>query len=80
MRALGARTDVETTCYLAGGATAVLVGWRDATIDVDVVFAPENDQRLRDTFTEIEPDRYRFPAINPAAFRAAVESATRDPP
>jgi hypothetical protein len=47
MRALGTRTDAETTCYLTGGATAVLAGWRDATIDVDVLFAPENDQLLR---------------------------------
>ena len=47
MRALGSRTDAETTCYLAGGATAVLVGWRDATIDVDVLFAPESDPLLR---------------------------------
>ena len=160
MRALGSRTDVETTCYLAGGATAVIVGWRESTIDVDVLFSPENDQllraipdlkerlevnvelafpghfvpmpggwedrsafvervgtvtfrnvdfyaqalaklerghdrdladveamialelvdpeRLREFFTEIEPDLYRFPAIDPRAFRAAVEEATSD--
>ena len=160
MRALGSRTDVETTCYLAGGASAVIVGWRDATVDIDVLFAPENDQllraipdlkerlevnvelafpghfvpmpggwedrsafvervgtvtfrnvdfyaqalaklerghdrdladveamiaielvdpeRLREFFTEIEPDLYRFPAIDPRAFRAAVEEATSD--
>ena len=157
MRALGERTEVETTCYLTGGATAVLVGWRDATIDIDVLFAPENDQllraipelkerlelnveiafpghfvplpagwedrsafveqvgavtfrnvdpyaqalaklerghdrdladveamislelvdlqRLRAFFAEIEPDLYRFPAIDPAAFRSAVATA-----
>jgi hypothetical protein len=157
MRALGRRTDVETTCYLTGGATAVLLGWRDSTIDVDVLFAPENDQLLRAIpelkeelelnvelafpgdfvplptgweersqfvervgsvtfrnvdpyaqalsklerghdrdltdveamisldlvdrkrllalFAEIEPDLYRFPAIDPAAFRLAVEAA-----
>lgn len=158
MRALGSRTDVETTCYLAGGASAVIVGWRDATVDIDVLFAPENDQllraipdlkerlevnvelafpghfvpmpggwedrsafvervgtvtfrnvdfyaqalaklerghdrdladveamisielvdpeRLREFFTEIEPDLYRFPAIDPRAFRSTVEEAT----
>jgi len=158
MRALGSRTDVETTCYLAGGATAVVVGWREMTVDVDVLFAPENDQllraipelketlelnvelafpgdfvplpegwqdrspfverigpvtfrnvdfyaqalaklerghdrdlsdvaamlalqlveplRLRAFFAEIESDLYRFPAIDPAAFRTAVERAT----
>ena len=27
--------------YLTGGASAVLLGWRDATIDIDLKFAPE---------------------------------------
>ena len=162
MRALGGQTNVETTCYLTGGATAVLLGWRDTTIDVDVLFAPENDEllraipelkerlhlnvelaypgdfvplpagweerstfvdrvgavtfrnvdpyaqalaklerghgldladveamfssglidpaRLRACFVEIEPDLYRFPAIDPASFRAAVERATGGKP
>ena len=47
MRALGARTTTETTCYLTGGASAVLGGWRETTIAVDVLFAPENDELLR---------------------------------
>ena len=157
MGALGSRTDVETTCYLAGGASAVIVGWRNATVDIDVLFAPKNDQllraipdlkellevnvelafpghfvpmpggwedrsafvervgtvtfrnvdfyaqalaklerghdrdlgdveamislelvgseRLRAFYAEIENELYRFPAIDPASFRAAVESA-----
>ena len=33
--------------YLTGGATAVLEGWRPATIDVDVRFEPEADELLR---------------------------------
>jgi len=158
MRALAPETDVETTCYLTGGATAVLLGWREATIDVDVLFAPENDQllraipelkerlelnvelafpghfvplpdgwegrstlvervgavtfrsvdpyaqalaklerghdrdladveamvslglvergELRSFFDAIEPDLYRFPAVDRASFRASVEAAT----
>lgn len=36
------------TCYLAGGATAVLVGWRATTIDVDVALEPEQDELLRE--------------------------------
>ena len=162
MRALGHRTEVETTCYLTGGATAVLSGWRDATIDIDVLFAPENDQllraipelkeelelnvelafpghfvpmpsgweersifveqvgavtfrnvdpyaqalaklergherdladveamlsrelvgraTLRALFDEIEPQFYRFPAIDPPSFRAAVTAATSESP
>jgi len=161
MRALGSRTDRETTCYLTGGATAVISGWRDATIDIDVRFAPDNDEllraipelkeqlelnvelafpgdfvplpggweerspfveqvravtfrnvdfyaqalsklerghdrdlvdvaamislglvdgeRLRSFFAEIEPDLYQFPAVDPAAFRAAVDRAATKP-
>jgi hypothetical protein len=33
--------------YLRGGSTAVLEGWRDATIDVDLRFEPEADELLR---------------------------------
>ena len=31
--------------------------------------------RLLETFDEIEPELYRFPAIDPARFRASVEAA-----
>lgn len=34
--------------YLTGGATAVLEGWRDSTIDVDLRFEPEADELLRE--------------------------------
>ena len=33
-------------------------------------------RRLGDLFAEIEPLLYRFPAVDPASFRAAVEAAT----
>ena len=33
--------------YLSGGATAVLEGWRDSTIDVHLRFEPEADELLR---------------------------------
>ncbi len=157
MRAAGAAATREGVCYLTGGATAVLVGWRGATIDVDVAFEPEQDELLRalpaiknelrvnvelaspgdfvplpegwrergvsvgregrlsfahfdpysqalsklerghaqdledviamrdrglvdparllELFVEIEPELYRFPAIDPGSFRAAVEAA-----
>lgn len=32
--------------YLTGGATAVLEGWRDATVDIDVRFEPDSDAAL----------------------------------
>ena len=47
MRALGNAADRDGACYLTGGATAVLLGWRDSTIDVDVRLAPETDALLR---------------------------------
>ena len=34
--------------YLAGGATAVLLGWRDTTIDIDLKLVPEADDLLRE--------------------------------
>jgi hypothetical protein len=33
--------------YLVGGATAVTVGWRDSTIDIDLAFGPGADDVLR---------------------------------
>lgn len=158
MRAAGASATREGVCYLTGGATAVLVGWRSTTIDVDIALEPEQDEllrdlpriknelginvelaspgdfiplpreweersvgvareellsfahfdpysqalsklerghahdledveamkrlglvepaRLRELFAEIEPELYRFPAIDPARFRTSVEAAT----
>ena len=34
---LGQRATEPATVYLTGGATAVLMGWRDATIDIDLL-------------------------------------------
>ncbi|HET7046603.1 MAG TPA: hypothetical protein VFI37_17285, partial [Gaiellaceae bacterium] len=39
MRALGLATRGEHTVYLVGGATAVLEGWRESTVDIDVALA-----------------------------------------
>lgn len=33
--------------YFTGGATAVLLGWRDTTIDIDLRFEPEYDELYR---------------------------------
>lgn len=158
MRALGRSGSDEGICYLTGGATAVLVGWRTTTVDVDIALEPEHDallralprlkeelqinvelaspgdfiplpagwpdrspfvtregkltfrhfdpyaqalaklerghaqdlddvramgdrslvepRRLRELFAEIEPQLYRFPAVDPPSFREAVEAAT----
>ena len=158
MRAAGNAAAREGICYMTGGATAVLVGWRATTIDVDLSLDPEQDEmlrelprikeelginvelasprdfiplppewearalsvaregllsfahfdpysqalsklerghahdledveamqrlglvepaRLHELFAEIEPELYRFPAIDPARFRAAVDEAS----
>lgn len=159
MRALAGAARDPLQVYLVGGATAVLEGWRDSTIDIDLKlgtdvdavlrelarlkdaldvnvelaspadFIPvkpgwqdrspfvaqegsvtfrhfdlcaqalakierghETDRRdvsemlarglvngpeLQEYFEAIAPDLYRFPAIDPASFRAALDEALR---
>jgi len=38
---LGKRARSKGACYLTGGASALLIGWRAMTLDVDVKFDPE---------------------------------------
>ena len=47
MRAFGTAAPGETRVYFTGGATAVLHGWRESTIDVDIRFDPEHDALFR---------------------------------
>jgi hypothetical protein len=47
MRELGRAARRPATAYLTGGATAVLSGWRGATIDVDLKLVPDDDALLR---------------------------------
>jgi len=47
MRALGAASSADARVYFTGGATAVLHGWRDSTIDVDIRIVPEHDALFR---------------------------------
>jgi hypothetical protein len=160
MRELGRAAKTKGRVYLTGGATAVLHGWRETTIDVDIKLMPDRDELLREIprlkeeldlnvelaapsdfiplpegweerspligkegelsfhhfdpiaqalakaerghaqdrrdveemiarglveparalaqFESIEPELYRFPAIDPASFRAAVEDLFGD--
>lgn len=45
--ALGRRATNPARVYFTGGATAVLLGWRASTIDVDIHIVPEDDRLLR---------------------------------
>ena len=47
MRGLGASALSAARVYFTGGATAVLIGWRASTIDIDIRILPESDQLLR---------------------------------
>ena len=47
MKAVGRAGKKNARIYFVGGATAVLLGWRDATIDLDVKIVPDADEILR---------------------------------
>jgi hypothetical protein len=46
-RGLGRIARRPVRIYLTGGATAVIEGWRETTVDVDVRFEPEDDDLFR---------------------------------
>lgn len=47
MRALGNVVADPARIFLVGGATAVLCGWRESTIDIDLKVIPDSDEILR---------------------------------
>lgn len=47
MRAFARDIGSDVRVYFTGGATAVLMGWRDSTVDVDLRFEPELDELYR---------------------------------
>lgn len=47
MRALAQAAEAKARVYFTGGATAVLIGWRASTIDVDIKIVPEHDHLFR---------------------------------
>jgi hypothetical protein len=90
MRGLGAEAAEDGAVYLTGGATAVLVGWRAGTVDVDILPVPEQESvlravpRLKDELrVNVElasprdfipvPALYRYPAVDPSAFRRRAD-------
>lgn len=46
-RELASAARVDTTLYVTGGATAVLEGWRETTVDIDLRIEPESDDITR---------------------------------
>ena len=47
MQIFGAAAEIPTRVYFTGGATAVLLGWRNSTIDVDIKVEPDTDAMFR---------------------------------
>ena len=47
IKALASAAKSPARVYLVGGASAVLLGWRASTIDVDLKIIPEADEILR---------------------------------
>ena len=47
IKALGSAARTPVRIFLVGGATAVLLGWRDSTIDVDIKIVPDSDSILK---------------------------------
>ena len=47
LKELARDADADTAVYLTGGATAVLLGWRDTTLDADILILPESDALFR---------------------------------
>jgi hypothetical protein len=43
MKSLGAAVRSRASVYLVGGATAVAIGWRDSTLDIDLKTIPDDD-------------------------------------
>ena len=68
MRALGREAESETAAYFTGGATAVLLGWRPATIDVDVRLVPETDALFRAISRLKDERRVNVEVVSPADF------------
>jgi len=68
LRELARAADAETAVYLTGGATAVLLGWRDSTLDADILIVPERDSLFRTLPGLKEELRLNVEIVSPAHF------------
>jgi hypothetical protein len=72
MRALGAASREATRAYFTGGATAVLLGWRATTIDIDIELVPDRDELLRAIATLKDTLHVNVELASPAHFIPAL--------
>jgi hypothetical protein len=68
LKELAQEAEADAAVYLIGGATAVLVGWRDATIDADILIVPEQDALYRALPRLKEELRLNVEIASPAHF------------
>jgi hypothetical protein len=47
MKALAQATETTGRVYFTGGVSAVLLGWRSTTVDLDLKLVPDSDELLR---------------------------------
>ena len=79
---VGRRARHAADVYFVGGGSAVLFGWRPKcghAHDLDDVAHMRAEKliepaRLLELFNQIEPELYRFPAVDPVSFRKDVEA------
>lgn len=65
---LSRETREDTALYLTGGATAVLLGWRDTTVDADILIVPERDSLFRALPRLKEELQINVEIVSPAHF------------
>lgn len=46
-RELARAAEADAAVFLTGGATAVLLGWRESTVDADILIVPDQDALYR---------------------------------
>ncbi len=47
MEALARSSETPSRAYFTGGVSAVLLGWRSTTVDIDLKLVPDSDELLR---------------------------------
>jgi hypothetical protein len=62
----------STRLYLTGGASQLLRGFRDATLDIDLTFEPESDGLLRSMVSLKETLNINVEIVSPAHFVPAL--------
>ncbi len=72
MKALGKSARQPSRVYFTGGTTAVMHGWRETTIDIDLSFDPERDELFRALPTLKESLRVNIELARPPDFIPSV--------